>query len=288
MCRLFGFRSVINSQVHSSLVQAENALSLQSVRHPDGWGVAYYIENTPHLIKSQNSALDDHLFHKVSGMVSSQTVVAHIRKATQGNLNTLNAHPFQYGPWIFAHNGNVKNFGIHRDFFLSKIDSSLKRFILGETDSELIFYYFLSKIKTKFSLSQTDIAPQACMELIQEALVEITDQIGKLSSCKRGAPSSENFLTFILTTGPVLIAFAGGQSLYACTYKTQCPERDSCSYFNQSCENKLGDNEPVNHLIISSEPIEGVNIWQEIPEGSFIGIGPKMLVIKKTSGLTFL
>ena len=44
MCRLFGFRSVIPSQVHQSLVGAENALMLQSDRHPDGWGVAWRMQ----------------------------------------------------------------------------------------------------------------------------------------------------------------------------------------------------------------------------------------------------
>ena len=38
MCRLFGFRSVIQSQVHRSLVDADNALGQQSVRHQDGCG----------------------------------------------------------------------------------------------------------------------------------------------------------------------------------------------------------------------------------------------------------
>ena len=40
MCRLFGFRSVIKSQMHRSLVSADNALVRQSEQHPDGWGVA--------------------------------------------------------------------------------------------------------------------------------------------------------------------------------------------------------------------------------------------------------
>ena len=34
MCRLFGFKSIIKSKVHSSLLHAENALGIQSVDHP--------------------------------------------------------------------------------------------------------------------------------------------------------------------------------------------------------------------------------------------------------------
>ena len=81
MCRLFGFRSVIPSQVHRSLLSAENALVWQSERHPDGWGVAYFVGGIPHLIKSAETAIQDSLFRRVSGIVSSHTVVAHLRKA---------------------------------------------------------------------------------------------------------------------------------------------------------------------------------------------------------------
>ena len=64
MCRLFGFKSVISSQVHSSLIHTENALRIQSNNHPDGWGVAYYREGIPHIIKSMEKAVDDHIFLK--------------------------------------------------------------------------------------------------------------------------------------------------------------------------------------------------------------------------------
>jgi predicted glutamine amidotransferase len=146
MCRLFGFRSVIRSQVHRSLVSAENALGVQSNFHSDGWGVAYYIEDHPHLIRSSEAAFQDNIFHRVSGVVSSETVVAHIRKATQGIKNTLNCHPFQYGRWIFAHNGNVLGFQEKREEFVSRCSPSLRRFILGDTDSEVLFYLFLTHL----------------------------------------------------------------------------------------------------------------------------------------------
>ena len=84
MCRLFGFRSIIESKVHSSLMNAENALGIQSVDHPDGWGVAYYIGYSPHLIKADRPAIECEIFKKVSGVVSSHTVLAHIRKSTIG------------------------------------------------------------------------------------------------------------------------------------------------------------------------------------------------------------
>ncbi|MCB0415574.1 MAG: class II glutamine amidotransferase, partial [Bdellovibrionales bacterium] len=147
MCRIFGFRSILESKVHNSLVHAENALEIQSQIHSDGWGVAYYIEQTPHVIKSEKAAIDDRLFKKISGIVRSTTVVAHVRKATEGQNDILNTHPFQYGPWIFVHNGHIKNFDQKKSELLKHIDEQLKSFILGNTDSEILFYFILSKMK---------------------------------------------------------------------------------------------------------------------------------------------
>ena len=104
----FWFRSVIQSQVHQSLVHAENALRIQSERHPDGWGVAYYHAGTLHVIKSDDQQLMTTFFRHISGVVSSETVVAHIRKTTVGQNSIINTHPFQFGPWVFVHNGNIK------------------------------------------------------------------------------------------------------------------------------------------------------------------------------------
>jgi glutamine amidotransferase len=146
MCRLFGFRSVIPSQVHRSLVAAENALGKQSNDHPDGWGVVYYVDGSPHITRSPETALGDALFHRLSGVVSSETVLAHVRRATQGPRTVLNCHPFQYGRWTFAHNGDIPRFESRREALLAEVSPRLRRFILGETDSEVVFFVFLSHL----------------------------------------------------------------------------------------------------------------------------------------------
>ena len=152
MCRIFGFRSVMQSQVHRSLVSADNAFMRQSERHPDGWGVAYYVADAPHVVKGASAAFGDQLFKHVSGIVTSETVLAHLRKATQGELSTINTHPFQYGHWVFAHNGNIANFAEIRDVLLGRIPPVLRRFILGTTDSEVLFYLLLGKMAQRCEL----------------------------------------------------------------------------------------------------------------------------------------
>ncbi len=276
MCRIFGFRSVLQSQVHSSLVHAENALQGQSQRHPDGWGVAYYQAGAPHVIKSKESALDDQLFKRVSGIVSSQTVVAHIRKATQGQHTILNAHPFQFGPWIFAHNGNIKGFDQHKPTLLNLVNENLRRFILGDTDSEIIFYLLLTNLSNKVDLSQTDTDFNLIKTALIETIAQITNIAGELYH-EEGKGAIENYLTIILTNGNSMIAHQGGQRLHWSTWKTLCPERETCPSLAPSCEKETIDGK-INHLIFSSEPLQGENVWNEMSLGEIIGVDGNMIL----------
>ena len=146
MCRLYGFRSSVLSGVHSSLVAAENALAQQSVKHPDGWGIAYYTSKFPHLIRSEKQALEDGLLREISAVVSTRTLLAHIRQATAGKVSVLNCHPFQYGPWTFAHNGTVAGFERLNDRLAGETEPTLQSSRKRTTDSEQVFYWLLSQI----------------------------------------------------------------------------------------------------------------------------------------------
>jgi predicted glutamine amidotransferase len=271
MCRLFGFRSVIPSQVHRSLVDAENALGTQSNEHPDGWGVAYYIDGAPHVTRNPLTALGDQLFHRLSGVVSSQTVLAHVRKATQGNGSVLNCHPFQYGRWVFAHNGDIPNFGDQRADLLEHVSAPMRRFILGETDSEVIFFIFLTELATFGPLAEhrgvgeVESAIRRTVRLVRDV-------------CDRGA-ASRCLLTLMVTDGATLVATQGGKELFWSSYKTRCSDRDVCPSLSAECEAPTRSGR-VNHCIVSSEPLQGENVWVELAEGDVIGVDAGMSVLR--------
>jgi len=270
MCCIFGFRSVVESQLHRSLVEADNAILHQSNVHPDGWGVAYYVAGSPHLIKSVATAVEDRLFQKVSGIVASETVVAHLRKATVGELCITNAHPFQYGRWIFAHNGNIEGFEHHRQRFLAEISPKISRYILGNTDSEVLFYLLLTKLAARVDLHRPGCGLDDLAWAVGETIAAVVRIAGPWHPHDDGPPD-KTYLTFILTDGASMIAHQGGKALYYSTYKTRCGERNSCPHFAAECESRSTSGY-VNHLILSSEPIIGENIWIDIAPGNMIGV----------------
>ncbi len=272
MCRLFGFRSVIPSQVHRSLLAAENALGKQSNEHPDGWGVAFYVDGAPHLTKSSETALGDALFHRLSGVVSSETVLAHVRRATQGAKTVLNCHPFQYGRWTFAHNGDIPDFAARKDALIAEVNPRLRRFVLGDTDSEVVFFVFLSQLSLEGPLNRRFAVEDAAKALR-----------GTLAIVRRvcDGPDRERraLLTCVVTDGDTMVAAHGGKELFVSTYKTRCADRGSCPSLSPECEAPTQTGF-VNHLIFSSQPLSGENVWHELAEGDLMGVDWRMRVLR--------
>src|SRR5258706_7228316 len=149
MCRLFGFRSNVPERVHFSLVAEKNSLKAQSVEHKDGWGIAYYDGGqAPEVVKGLGPAHSDPEFERVSNLLSSNAVLAHVRLASIRAVHLRNAHPFLHGRWAFAHNGTVANFLKRQTELEARISPEYRAPIRGETDSQRCFYLFLTQLHT--------------------------------------------------------------------------------------------------------------------------------------------
>jgi hypothetical protein len=70
MCRL-GFRSVIPSQV---VACCQRKTPRQTEQPASGWLCVVYVDGSPHLTKHAEM-LGDQLFHRLSGVVASETVL---------------------------------------------------------------------------------------------------------------------------------------------------------------------------------------------------------------------
>jgi glutamine amidotransferase len=154
MCRLFAFRSVLPLCAHDALCGAGNSLTAQSRRdargesHADGWGLATVDhDGEPHISKSVQPAYADPQFDELAKSVAT-TLVAHVRQASVGRKALENSHPFVHGRWIFAHNGTLEEFSARKRPLLDAIPDDLRQTIRGDTDSEHVFLFWLSQLRT--------------------------------------------------------------------------------------------------------------------------------------------
>ena len=276
MCRLFGFRTATESRVNRSLLAAENALAKQSRFHQDGWGIAYYIGRFPHVIRSEKQALADKLFGDVGMVVATQTFLAHIRQATIVEPHVLNCHPFQYGRWTFAHNGEIAGYHLPevQQRVMSCVDEPFRRHILGATDSEVIFHIFLSRLAARREMFQAD---EVVADDVVGALGETVGLLRELAPDRHEDHVTR--LNFLVTNGSLLVGLRFRRDLYYSTYKTRCPERDTCESFNEGqCEREVLFGQ-VKHLIITSEPVSSdVNVWHELEDGECVYVDRQMFI----------
>lgn len=120
--------------------------------HADGWGIAFFQEKACQTFIDTQSAATSPVAALVKAYpIKSKNVIAHIRKATQGAITLENCHPFMREAWgrhwIFAHNGDLKNFAPPLDGFYSPV---------GDTDSEIAFCYIMQNLRARFGTSAPD------------------------------------------------------------------------------------------------------------------------------------
>lgn len=284
MCRLFGFRSIAPSRAHRSLVLAENALHAQADFHADGWGIGYYLRGEAYVVRSDRPAAGDARFTEMSERLASQAFVVHVRKATVGGADPLNSHPFRHGLWIFAHNGTVFELPRLLPFVLERTAPTLRGLALGNTDSERIFYYLLSALVGEGACEhgRGALDERSASLALRGAVAALCAEASRLGL-------TPPLLNFILTNGEVFFAHRSGLELFLASQKATCEEVERCAVVDKVCLmnlpplrdrlGRVGTGEPirrVNHALVSSEPVGDEHVWEELPEGHLLTVGPSM------------
>jgi glutamine amidotransferase len=156
----------MNCNVPTDIVFSFTGFALRGGRtdtHHDGWGIAFFEgAGVRHFVDHQ-AAVHSPVAELIKQYpIKSKNVIAHIRKATQGQVALENCHPFvrelwgRY--WVFAHNGDLKDFA-------PPLDGAFRP--VGSTDSERAFCFLLQQLRARFG----DTAPP--LNALREVLAEL-------------------------------------------------------------------------------------------------------------------
>jgi hypothetical protein len=110
---------------------------------------------------------------------------------------------------------------------------------------------------------------------MRDMLDEVAGIVGPFCRDASQPGINNTFMSFVVTNGKVLLAHQGGQKLYYSTWKKRCAERDSCPSFGTVCESETTSGF-VNHFIVSSEVLQGENVWKEVEVGMMVGVDDRM------------
>ena len=164
MCELFGVSADWTIPVNDYL----KTFYSHSVEHHHGWGLALLDDGLVSIEKEPVRAADSrYLKNRLTCKVITSRCMAHIRKATIGDVSYVNTHPFAVKDssgrkWVFAHNGTI---------FESDVLNKYIYVQQGSTDSERLLYYIADRVN---ELNKRGADDKARFELISNIVRDIT------------------------------------------------------------------------------------------------------------------
>ena len=249
MCQLLGMNSANPADLRFSFTGFAARGGLTD-HHGDGFGVGFFEDKACRLFMDNQPAatspVADLLKHYP---IKSRNVVAHIRKATQGDaLRLENCHPFTrelWGRhWLFAHNGDLKNY---------KPSLTGDYLPVGTTDSELAFCELLQTLR---AIS----AREPCsIDRVFDALCEVTQRTAE-----------HGVFNFLLSNGQAMFAHCSTRLWYLVRQwpfsNAQLVDSDLSMDFAQT--NALNDR----LCIIATQPLTRNENWQQLEPGQLLWI----------------
>lgn len=259
MCRIVAYlgreqiplSSLVLEPEHSLLVQSYAPKEMMSgVVNADGFGAGWYapeVDGEPAVYRSNAPVWADRSFSSIAPRVRSATVLAAVRSATPGlPAEESGVPPFASGPYLFAHNGAIKNFRTVamrplRDFLSDASYSEL----LGVTDSETIFALLLDRLRdAKAHPGDVGSLAEATAETVR-SVSEICTRLGTYASLNIGVTDGEAAVfTRYSTEGP-------GNSLYFVEDGGAFPDA----------------------VVVASERLDGDTGWRQVPDRHLLAAG---------------
>jgi len=244
MCQLFALSCNVPSAVTFSFT-GFSARGGATGEHADGFGLAFHDGAACRLFVDAGRASDSALAGFLrQHPIAARTVLAHIRKATQGPVELANSHPFvrewQGRHWSFCHNGDLKD-------FRPRLSGAFLP--VGGTDSERAFCWMLQELRRRFRTRQSP-----GWEALAPVVAELADQVAR-----------HGRFNFLLSDGAALYAHAS-TSLYWLRREHPFPTAhlvDQDLTLDLSVANAPGDR----MALVATEPLTRNERWVPFSRG---------------------
>ena len=167
MCQLFGITS-------DKLYCANGVLARffeNSVLHKDGWGIAVFDGDKMNMEKEPLKAIDSKLLREIlSEDITCKDMLAHIRRASVGQIEYVNCHRFVFEDisgrtWTLIHNGTIFEPEMIQRFFEVQ---------QGTTDSEAMGLLIVDSINKEIERSGHSLSDKERFNVIDKILFSLS------------------------------------------------------------------------------------------------------------------
>jgi gamma-glutamyl hercynylcysteine S-oxide hydrolase len=252
MCRMVGYLGGPEATLSSVALEGEHSLLVQSyapremmsgVVNADGFGVGWYVpeDEEPAVYRSNGSLWSDRSFAGISPRIRARTVFAAVRSATPGlPVEESGVPPFSSGPYLFMHNGAIRDFRRKAMRTLrERLSDEAYSGLLGVTDSETIFAGLLDLLRE----DPADLAGAA-----RETIRHVTEVCDGLD-----------------VKATLNLAVTDGTAMAFTRYSTGGP--GNSLYFVEDAEAFPGA------FVVASERLDRDPGWREVPDRHLLEVG---------------
>lgn len=168
MCELFGISMKQKIQVNALM----RTFFSHAGKHPHGWGMARFRQDTVFFEKQAVSAEKSARLHScLERPIVEDTMMAHIRLATKGSVEYDNCHPFvgqdhSGRTWTLAHNGTIFESATLDPFYYVQE---------GQTDSERILCYIIDRVNRRQAQRCKPLSAHERFGLLDEIICELAE-----------------------------------------------------------------------------------------------------------------
>ncbi|KZT67090.1 N-terminal nucleophile aminohydrolase [Daedalea quercina L-15889] len=254
--------------------KAESSLR-NSPYNMDGLGVGWYTNvraeygecDGPHpaLYKVLHLPLSDPVFASICANTSTHCVFAHIRAASGDTAITqYNCHPFQFGRWLFMHNGSVAHFAEIRRTLALEFSDEASALVKGTTDSERLAALFFTILEGRRGAKAWETShPLAEVKAAMEEAITKVIEVQKRVMGSDGAGLDGSSLNLAITDGTQLLAIRFRNhatehppSLYYSTKAGVTLNRKYPDHPDEGVDRDglKAESEHGEHVIVASEP----------------------------------
>jgi len=239
---------------------------------PDGYGFGHYQAGNVLLGKRPSGAAAPLSLPELVGKIDSEALIAHARRATVGKAKDENTHPFRFRRWLFAHDGTVEGFDRVRPRLVEALPDFLRRNIMGDTDSEHAFMWFLSQLKDQGALDDLDADARA----VGRSLARTVRQLEAWS--REVSEQRPSRLNFVVTNGRVMAATRRGGPLFYALLEGIVPcAADGITLETPESDPRVRPHRRVKAVCFASR-LRMPNGFIEVPEGSVVSVSRSLQV----------
>ncbi|GAA5883147.1 hypothetical protein JCM16303_006113 [Sporobolomyces ruberrimus] len=250
------------------------------IHHPDVLPVVYKCVSPP---------LHDLNLHSMAHSIESRVVFGHIRASTTGTIQESNCHPFQWGRFLFQHNGHIGSFADIQLDLMNLVGARARSFVKGTTDTEwlaALFFHCLDPSPTATWLEDFPLSSQlSALYSTITTVIELVERAGgyAFKGGKKSRPTDWFSANLAITDGSRLIALR-----YAYTSSGSTREAPSLYYstaagptFNRKYRghpdggaSDVGGKSRTSHewhVVVASEPMTwDEREWRGMKEGEVL------------------